>query len=467
MATVSPLAAQVRTRHGLDKRTPISSATWSALAGDAGYLQLLTDSVNLDLGVERTSTELRRACLLGRDDVTSGQLPLLAALAMQAWHNEYIWDETPDETTALRALRDRITAGVDSDLQSVLLPLFQWAMYRPLGDIPAVAASAGRPLKSVPPVLYSLWRQTLLAPLEERGLRSTMPSEGPIRDDTSRAVRRQYEENPFPRWQRLPAARRSVLERSRAYDPAFAWPDTFRPALQMLVAGCGTGRQPLALAAANGDAEVLAVDLSTASLAYAQRMARELSVPNVRFLQADLLNLPAMGRLFHHIECVGVLHHVRDQQAAWRAVADVLHRDGTMTVGVYSKVARLLVTHLRDRIAREGLPATPAAVRAFRTRLLRESEGSPALAPLLRTSAFFSLSDFRDLLFNVHEHHYTIAEIEERARECRLRLLGFHIPARLRATIGASAGRTFTEWRQVEPRYAGSLEMFSCTFVKE
>src|SRR5262249_55443292 len=141
------------------------------------------------------------------------------------------------------------------------------------------------------------------------------------------------------------------------------------------------------------------------------RMARALGIDNIRFVQGDLLKLPAWGRRFHHIDCSGVLHHLGDQKAAWQSVTAALHAGGTLHVGVYGKLARLPVTHLRARIAGEGVPATAPAMRAFRARLLREPKSMALFDGVC--GDLYSLSMFRDLLFHVHEHHYTLAELED------------------------------------------------------
>jgi len=466
LRSLIPLAeAQVRTRHRLDDETPIDARLLAALADDPLCQLLLSESLNMQVRFERFYTGLRRACLHGLP-VTIAAQPLMAALALQAWINEYLWEEKPDETAEVEAQSKAIAAAIASgDLTEATLPILRWAMYRPLGALPAAEWLATRPSAAIPQVLRLLWQRTLLAPRQEAALRAALPTCGQITDVTSRAVQAQYEENPYPRWLRLSGAPRSVLECNRAYDASFAWPATFREPLQILVAGCGTGQHPLRIAVANPDAEVLAVDLSAAALAYAQRMARELSIDNIRFLQADLLHLPASGQRFHHIDCAGVLHHMRDQQAAWQSVTAALHPGGTLRVGVYSKVARLPVTHLRTRITREGVPTTAAAMRAFRAQLLREPESAAIIGPL--RGDLFSLSMFRDLLFHVHEHHYTLTELEQHATACGLRLLGYQLPPRLRRHATLPAGPpTFVQWRMLEMAYTGSMGMFFCTLFR-
>jgi serine/threonine protein kinase len=239
----------------------------AALADDPLCLLMLLETLNTDIRFERVCRRLR--CAFLKSPIESAVQPLLAALAMQAWNNEYLWEETAEETAAVAGLPAEIAAAGPQALEpdrlaSATLPLLRWAMYRPLSDLPAARALAARPLGSVPPVLRPLWQRTLLAPREEAALRAALPAFGDISDATSHAVRTQYEENPYPRWQRLSAARKSVLECHRTLDPKFAWPVTFRAPLQILIAGCGTGEHPLRVAAANPQAEVLAVDLSLA-----------------------------------------------------------------------------------------------------------------------------------------------------------------------------------------------------------
>ena len=59
-------------------------------------------------------------------------------------------------------------------------------------------------------------------------------------------------------------------------------------------------------------AEVTAIDLSRASLAYSLRKAREYGVGNLRHLHGDLLQVDLLPQSFDIVECVGVLVCVRD-----------------------------------------------------------------------------------------------------------------------------------------------------------
>jgi hypothetical protein len=93
-------AAQIRARYRLDEEPPVDAQLLAALAGDPLCLSILGESLNTDIAFERACTRLRRACLLGLPIEREAE-PLLAALALQAWNNEYLWEETAEEMAAV------------------------------------------------------------------------------------------------------------------------------------------------------------------------------------------------------------------------------------------------------------------------------------------------------------------------------------------------------------------------------
>ena len=64
-------------------------------------------------------------------------------------------------------------------------------------------SGAARQIRSWPAPVAALLTQQIREPQAERELRASMPRLTPIEDEVSRAVQRQYEENPFPRWVKL------------------------------------------------------------------------------------------------------------------------------------------------------------------------------------------------------------------------------------------------------------------------
>jgi 2-polyprenyl-3-methyl-5-hydroxy-6-metoxy-1,4-benzoquinol methylase len=96
-----------------------------------------------------------------------------------------------------------------------------------------------------------------------------------------------------------------------------------------LIAGCGTGQQSIAVAQKFGDQNMLAVDLSLASLSYARRKSDEFGL-RIEYGQADILEMAALNRQFDVIECQGVLHHMADPYAGWQALLPLLRPNGFM-----------------------------------------------------------------------------------------------------------------------------------------
>jgi Tfp pilus assembly protein PilF/2-polyprenyl-3-methyl-5-hydroxy-6-metoxy-1,4-benzoquinol methylase len=357
------------------------------------------------------------------NDALRGSPPLVelaCALAQQCFLNEYVWPEAAAETAAVARLDARVRAGGASTLELALL-----GAYRPLASIPGLARPA-----AADPVFERLWRRQVTEPAEEARLHAAIPNLTAVTDETSRAVQAQYEANPYPRWHRAPPSLASAFPLRRALATLFPHLDPARFAVpespDILIAGCGTGFQAAITAARNPGARILAVDLSRASLVYAMRRCRELKLANVRFAQADLLQLGALAERFDMIECTGVLHHLRDPLAGWRILASRLKPGGVMKVALYSELGRRSVVAARELIARHGLRADREGVRAARQLVLAQPEGSP-VQPLVHSPDLYSASGVRDLLLHVQEHRFTTAALADAIRALGLDFLGFEL----------------------------------------
>jgi SAM-dependent methyltransferase len=192
-----------------------------------------------------------------------------------------------------------------------------------------------------------------------------------------------------------------------------------RGSVRMLVAGCGTGQEPILLAAEQSDASVLAVDLSLASLAYAQRMARRLNVQNVTFCQADILQLDALEETFDIVVCSGVLHHMKEPAAGLRQLVRRLQPQGLLKIALYSERARDLVRDARQIIGERRMAPDEQSIRAFRHEVFGLDEAHP-LKRLSTWRDFYSLSTCRDLLFHAQEHRYRLPQMLALLREAGL-----------------------------------------------
>lgn len=393
---------------------------------------LLRDTVIADAGVEEMLTRVRRHLLLAPARRDQAPLRFLCDLALQCANNEFAFFETAGEAGALQTLQGDLEARLllappaieDAGWRS----LATYAAFRPLRELAGIESA--RPTAPAPGPIEALLRRTIDDRLEEERLRGTLPSMGAIADETSRRVRAQYEENPYPRWfsnDRFPAV--PVAAWFRANVPGMGGDirgdirgDPSR-APRVLVAGCGTGKMSIILAGEIEDVSVTAVDISSASLAYGARMARALGVGNVDFVQADILELGRLDERFDFIDATGVLHHLRDPREGLRVLVRLLQPGGLMRVGLYSAMARRAVSEARALIERRGLRPSADSIRSFR-RLALASDSGSALRALTHWRDFFSMSECRDLVFHVQEHQYRLPEAIDLLRGEGLQVLG-------------------------------------------
>ena len=269
------------------------------------------------------------------------------------------------------------------------------------------------------------WAAAELA--RERELAAALPRIATIGESdadrsASQAVRSQYEANPYPRWRAPPSPRRvSLAARLDALGAPQAEP------LAVLVAGCGTGFEPIDLARTDPSLRITALDLSAASLAYGQRMAAALGVANVRFVQGDLLDIAALGTQFDFVSSTGVLHHMERPDRGLAALARVLKPGGVLRLALYSERARAWVAEAHRAIAEHGWEASLAGIRAFRAHVLGLAPEAP-LARLRESDDFYTVSGCRDLCFHVREHRYRLPAIGGMLAAAGLELLRLEPP---------------------------------------
>jgi SAM-dependent methyltransferase/Tfp pilus assembly protein PilF len=384
---------------------------------------LLRDAVIGHPQFERLLTGLRRELLFDGALRARAPLQFICDLALQCFNNEFVYAESEAETAKVAELAAEVECGLraaGSHDEPFLRSLAVLATYRPVHALPGIDALSPELAGAAGPML----RRTVTQVLEERKLGAGLPVIGQIADAVSHRVRAQYEENPYPRWiafDRDPPV--SASDWIGAELPGVNWPQAWPDSLNVLVAGCGTGLEAVSLAAKIAEVRVTAVDLSRASLAYAQRKANDLGLTNIKFFQADILELAGLPERFDAVLSVGVLHHMREPQAGLRVLAGVARPGGLIKIGLYSARARGSVNAVRDFIRARQLAPADAAIRAIRQEVLRSDRNSP-LAGLLRWRDFFTMSECRDLLFHVQEHQFTLPQIADMLRSEQLTVLG-------------------------------------------
>lgn len=294
------------------------------------------------------------------------------------------------------------------------------------------------------------------------------------------AVRQQYEALPYPPRDPADEARRLVLATSGNLlvinHHCFGGRRDFRRGFRCLVAGGGTGDTTIFLAEQlrHSDAEVVYLDLSSASRAVAEARARVRGLDNIQWVSASILELPRLGLgRFDYIECCGVLHHLESTEAGLAALTDVLADDGAMFLMLYGRYGRRAVYDLQ-RLLRALLP--PGLPIPERIRLARE-----LLATLPASNSFAREYDqwrseieasglgdagLYDLLLHSQDRCFDVPQLYRLAAGAGLQLLGFahradayeprnHIGG---GELGALAtGRSLAERQALAEQLVGNL----------
>ncbi|MGC1692680.1 MAG: methyltransferase [Pseudolabrys sp.] len=424
----------------------------AAIADNPLLLVLLQSTPIRDVAFERLLTALRAslasAATAGKP-VADPILGFACALARQCFINEYVFATTPDEDVQLEDLRRALSGASPSAMQIAAL-----AMYAPLHTVPCALVLLERKWN---PLIDAVLTQQLREPAQERQLRDLIPRLTQIEDEVSQRVRQQYEENPYPRWVHIAGqvAPMPIDQYLRDQFPTAAFtPLGKTSAVDMLIAGCGTGQVAIGSVQKHEGAQALAIDLSLTSLCYARRKTPAELASRIDYAQADILKLGSIDRSFDVIDACGVLHHMADPLAGWRILLSLLRPGGLMHLAFYSDVGRGDVAAARMFIAERKFGATPHDIRRCRQELL-----ATPLASVTRFTDFFTTSECRDLLFHVHEARVTIPVIKDFIRENGLKFIAFEfdLPVLMRQRAQfAAAGWSLADldrWQEVETKY--------------
>jgi SAM-dependent methyltransferase len=142
-------------------------------------------------------------------------------------------------------------------------------------------------------------------------------------------VRSMYEMHPFPS-----SAVDDGLIEDVANNLGILYPEHTLSGKRILDAGCGSGHRLVAAAKRYPDAAFVGVDMTSAALATAKRLADAHRVHNVKLVQADLLDLRLRER-FDVIISAGVIHHLEEPSRGLANLAALLTDGGLLVIWLY------------------------------------------------------------------------------------------------------------------------------------
>ena len=140
---------------------------------------------------------------------------------------------------------------------------------------------------------------------------------------------------------------------------------------------------------------------------------------------ADILDLNKLNKRFTIIESCGVLHHLENPLEGWSELVKKLKPNGLMRIGLYSKFGRRDVKKARDVIKKNKLSLNKNNMLSFRQEILESDKFN--LKELTNFSDFYSMNEYRDLIFHFKEHHFDLIEINEMINHLGLTFMGFEL----------------------------------------
>ena len=410
----------------LEKNFPASIKDINSIIGNLHKLKLLHLLMRLcplpDLQFEKYFKALRSILLKNLDDIEESPelIYFLSTLSIQCFTNEYIYIEKSKETELVKKLENEIFQNFEKSEQPKIKKILCLASYRPLHKY-----NWCQKLNTLNN-LQEVKSRLIEEPYTEKTIIKEIPKLKEVSDDVSQKVRAQYEENPYPRWVKtgIPTATKSISDicfESNLDLHSKSIKNIIAP--EILIAGCGTGQHSIVAASHFSNCQITAVDLSLASIAYAKRKTNELGITNLKYLQADILNLNQLQKKFDIIESVGVLHHMDDPMLGWEILTKILRPGGLMKIGLYSELGRQHILKIRNEIKSMKIGTSKIEITDFRQYLAESNKEDHK--QLTKSSEFYSLSMLRDLIFHIQEHRFTLLQIKKCLDKLGLKFCGF------------------------------------------
>jgi len=446
----------------------------------------------VDPDIEQLLTSARLAILhqaTRQLSISSEFWPLTIAIARQTSINEGCWIETSDENEQISRLQlvvsKLLQLGDEQSLQAAGACLGLILMYRPLSTTELhQTLSQMDPQQPAWPQDLADFLQQQLQEMKDRQLHAEVipqlghdmqgqPRQPAAFSDT--AITRLYESNPYPRWQYLGNyPKGDYIEMLQKQFPNRLNQLTSRQPLNVLVAGCGTGRQALRLARFFDHLQITAMDVSLASLSYGRARQADFGL-SVDWIQGDILDVAQLNQSFDAIECSGVLHHLNNPLTGLMALSSSLKAGGVIKLALYSRTARLGIQQLRKQLDTPELQ-TADEIRQLRFSLremnLQQQQGFSARQrqEILASRDFYTLSGCRDLLCNPVEHLFDISQIEDWLQRAGLKWVGMLASGRAVQLADEyfqqpAAELTPQQWQQIEKEhtqlFAGMYQFYA------
>ena len=380
---------------------------------------LLVD-LNLEQYLRRLRKKLLKKFLFERDSHFFLKIYFfLIAFAEQCFLNEFIYSESEEEISLLSTLEKKIKKEKKlCEISTLILSL-----YKPLNKINYLKINLDKYV-SKSKEFNEFLKFVFIDSKLENEISKSLKSLSNFSNKTSKLMKLQYEQNPYPRWRF--AARPVQDQNFKLFVESLTKTELNKNYFkhpEILIAGSGTGRQIVELSAFR-NSQICAVDISKDSLVYSIRKTKELKISNIKHYHIDILDLELLKKKFDLIVCTGCLHHMENPEEGLDSLVRVLKPGGIMQIALYSKNARSEIEWTRKYIERNKFSVSFKNMKLFRDKMLASKNKNFIF--LRKSLDFYSLSNFRDLIFNYNEHTFNLNQIKKLLDKKKLKFLNFN-----------------------------------------
>ena len=369
------------------------------------FLKIISSGHNISVKIEMLLTKLRKEILHNLKSYQDNKSVILfhKALTTQCFNNEFIFFNTDEENKNVILLEKELEICAKDNQLLSSLSLLSLGSYKKISNFDWARS-----------ILYcediqDIFKKIISEPLLEKSIKPLLNQITEIKEETSQLIEQQYSENPYPRWDNIPVNEETTVNQLVINNnlKLINGVNNLKTPPEILIAGCGTGSHSIYVAQLFPRSNILAVDLSKDSLAYALRKTKELGIDNINYAHGDILELSHVDEKYDLIECTGVLHHMTDPLNGLECLTNLLKENGLMKLGFYSEIARYEINKLRTLIKNKKIIPSENNIRSLRNDIIKSKPVKYG-----ESKDFYCLSGFRDLYFNFKEHQYTIPDIK-------------------------------------------------------
>ena len=405
----------------VDDKSIINSNDLDQLT-DLKLLNLCIDEcVVCDIHFEKFLKILRKSILFNRQKVKNKVeiLKLTTNLAINSYLNEYIWSVTIDEKKEIEKLKGNLDNSFKLDCTIDDLEYICLGMYLKLSNFnfynSIKFSNITEKFKTI----------TITNNFEEKKLKSSIKTISNLNNQTTKKVKGQYERFPYPQWIYTDTNLQitDIVNFIKSFNLDYNNKIFDKSKIHnILIAGCGTGKEIVDRARMISNVNITAIDISKSSLAYALRKCNEYQINNAELFQCDILNIDKLNKNFDMILCNGVLHHMKEPIRGLEKLYNSLNKNGLMKISLYSKLGRSTISNFQEQAKKNYLLNNIENLRIFRDKIIDDYS---KLNNFIYWSDFYKTSEFKDLICHEMEHQFTISKIDKMLSKLGLKFCGF------------------------------------------